>query len=316
MATQWDTIAIPFQGGIDTKSDAKSAPPTRMVELENGVFTKRGSIRKRHGYDLTEITDGVSLSTLNDSLVVIGEDTASTYHEGSDSLLTQGYMNRVSLSTKEVESAPLVRTMGDQAENNSVGVRAWMNSSNEIELSIYDARTGAVILELSGGTLATGNRPRCLRVGIFLHVVYAVGGSTDLMSLPINTTKPADTLVADAVVIASDMEATEVFDAVELPGAANAVFVYTSTATENVRWGRLFQSGSSDVKTGITQANDPTALSISASSENAVIGYVSSATFGAFGLDDVQANMVYQGGSSEEAVAGYDAVSTATTETK
>ena len=50
MGLQEQHIAFKFAGGIETKMDAKSVPGVRLLGLQNGVFARAGSIKKRNGY--------------------------------------------------------------------------------------------------------------------------------------------------------------------------------------------------------------------------------------------------------------------------
>jgi len=56
MVLQKNTIDIPFASGIDTKPDQKQLKG-KLTGLENGIFTKPGSILKRNGY--TRLDDNV-----------------------------------------------------------------------------------------------------------------------------------------------------------------------------------------------------------------------------------------------------------------
>lgn len=285
MASNWDTIAIPLVGGIDTKSDAKSAPPTKLVELENGVFTKRGSIRKRHGYDATPALDntgaaitGEVLTTSGDSLLLVDEQDLYSYDDAKDDWVNQGYLNRVSLGSDEVEAMSNEQSLGDRAEANGVTVRAYMVSDGAggtvMEVTISSTITGAVLKKLTGGTVGTGNKPRCVRVGAFIHVVFAVGSTTDLYALLINPFNPAAVVDGDAVIIASDLHADEIFDVVENSDRSNALFAWYSTAANTVRFGRLFQSGATANKGDEGATAAVSSISVAANSNLLVIASV------------------------------------------
>jgi hypothetical protein len=47
---QWQTAFVPFVAGLETKAAAAVIPVERLAVLENGVFTKTGSVKKRAGY--------------------------------------------------------------------------------------------------------------------------------------------------------------------------------------------------------------------------------------------------------------------------
>lgn len=51
-------VNIPIKlGGIDTKTDEKNVLLGELLNLENGVFDKIGSIRKRNGFNLSAINN-------------------------------------------------------------------------------------------------------------------------------------------------------------------------------------------------------------------------------------------------------------------
>jgi hypothetical protein len=93
-------IDIPLaSGGMDTKIDPKSLPPTKLRTLQNSVVQKTGEVSKRHGYeDITtdatsyngtigvssSIDSATSLYTYKDALVVAGKDTGSLRASNDD----------------------------------------------------------------------------------------------------------------------------------------------------------------------------------------------------------------------------------------
>lgn len=279
MATQWDNIAIPLQGGIDTKTDAKAAAPTSFVELENCVFTKRGSLEKRHGYDL--VPTGVNAEVIGrngDSLLVLSDQNAYAYNPDNETLIDKGFFNRVEISSSEVESGSQEITLADQADVHGITVRAYLSTAGGMEVSVSDTLTGAVYKRLTGGIVGTGNRPRVVRVGDFVHVVFAVGSSTNLYSLPVNPWTPADTVDADVIVIASDLHANEVFDVVSNSEDTNALFAWYSSGGSTLRYGRLFQDGTTGTKSDEGTAGAITCLSIAVNSSVMLMVFYDTAT--------------------------------------
>lgn len=278
--TNWKTVAVPLQGGIDTKTDEMSVSPAKFVELENGVFTKRGSIRKRHGYDLVPGQDvsgnavaAEMIGTVGDELVMIGQQSLYSYDSADQSWINQGYLNRVVVESHEIEASSLEQLLADQADSNGVTVRAWVLSGGGMEVSISNTETGAIYQKLSGGIVGTGNRPRCVKVGDHVHVVFAVAASTNLYSLPINPWAPNDVVDADVVVIASDLHADEIFDVTANSERTNALFAWYSTGANTLRYGRLFQDGSTGDKGDEGATGVITCISVAANKHVLLIAY-------------------------------------------
>ena len=48
MALTTDIVTVPMKGGLDTKSDPKQIPPTKLINLVNGQFNTPGEIGKRY----------------------------------------------------------------------------------------------------------------------------------------------------------------------------------------------------------------------------------------------------------------------------
>ena len=50
MALQNQYLQVIFANGVDTKTDAKYVADNKLLNLENGILTKTGSISKRKGF--------------------------------------------------------------------------------------------------------------------------------------------------------------------------------------------------------------------------------------------------------------------------
>lgn len=76
---QRQNIVVPLAQGVDTKTDEKQVEAGKLLELENGVFTKLRSIQKRDGTVAlgqsilggtgTNITNGIGLATYGTELL-------------------------------------------------------------------------------------------------------------------------------------------------------------------------------------------------------------------------------------------------------
>ena len=69
MALQKAPLAVTFGGGVDTKTDAKQVAPTKLITLQNCVFTRSMTLKKRNGYSaLGTGIDGTSYTYLKSFL--------------------------------------------------------------------------------------------------------------------------------------------------------------------------------------------------------------------------------------------------------
>lgn len=85
MPLQKQLLPIQIGAGIDTKTDDKKVLSTKLLTLENGIFTQPGKISKRDGYQSLptaivgggSITSPLGLKTLGDELVVAATATGA-----------------------------------------------------------------------------------------------------------------------------------------------------------------------------------------------------------------------------------------------
>lgn len=117
MSLQKTTIPILLTDGLDQKTDEKLVLPSKLLELENGVFTKAGRINKRNGYDVLDtriedggtISNGEALGVFNDELNLYSGTNLYSYSEATTSWKNKGY-----LTATIIESTPVVRNSYSQ----------------------------------------------------------------------------------------------------------------------------------------------------------------------------------------------------------
>lgn len=147
---------LQFGQGIDTKTDAKLVVPGKLLELENGVFTKLGAIHKRSGFDLlsntiaggeaTSRADG--LAAFRDELLLFG-DEGRVY---SRSTALDGWVDRGRIVSVDLTTAPVVRNTyqqknPDSATYGGLTVTAWEDSRGGVRYSVRDDETGTVFVD-------------------------------------------------------------------------------------------------------------------------------------------------------------------------
>lgn len=278
MAVDWQLAHFPFVGGVDTKSDGKVIPPNKLAVLENGVFTKRGQVKKRRGY--TALSDDIAaaggsvaglsatrnIATVGGELVHFGDSKAHSYVAGTGQWNDRGAIESVVVSLEPVAKVPTEQTLPDHATVGGITVYAWEDSRGSVRYSIVDATTGATWradVDLGSNT----SRPRVVACGGFVHILHA-HSSGELRTLVI---APGDPLTANATIgIAFDLNATPVFDA-DVVGS-RIVYAYRST-TPSVRYG-LLTPGGSTVAPASTIAFDARAISLCVSADATRIGLV------------------------------------------
>ncbi|MCA9656354.1 MAG: hypothetical protein KC501_40990 [Myxococcales bacterium] len=123
MALQFMPIEVIFRG-VGEHSDPKTQIPGELESCENAVFTKRGRIAKRRGYQLVPVATDVegddidphnlflAAGQIHRELVVIGYDTcwslvARETAFGSGHLVARGPTFRGNVHVQHVATAPL-----------------------------------------------------------------------------------------------------------------------------------------------------------------------------------------------------------------
>ena len=248
----YNVFAVPFLGGLDTKSDPKSLAIGVLPKLENGVFSRRGSIIKRNGYDGVKLRDTSNndinntkvISARDDELFMTTVDSLYSYDSNNQKFIDRGAFRRVKITGEEVARNVYEQTVPDRAETNGVVVYAWEDSRGGVRYSVIDKNTGAKYID-DVQISATGEEPRCIAIGTYLHVIYAETGNTDLDDFIIDTYNPTG---GSSSTIANDLDSDGIFSVCQGHNDTYALFVWKSTATNDLRWGRLLASGTTENK--------------------------------------------------------------------
>jgi hypothetical protein len=207
MRLQDAQIAIPFSGGLETRQDPKAVTPARLLDLQNGVFTRQTSIAKRNGYR--------SLGTAVESAGAVYQDAQALAARGDELLIFAGdrsYSRRSSadawsdagpVASAIATEAPLVRTatiqtVPDAATMAGVTLVAWEDSRGGVWWALVEASTGR-ILRSAAQALAAGTRPRCVAVGSVLHLVFADAAAGILKIIVVDPVSLGASAVANLV---------------------------------------------------------------------------------------------------------------------
>lgn len=170
--------------GLDRKTDPKQVVPGRLLELENGVFTSPGSIRKRNG--LTSWTreieggdafdTGRALSTYLDQLLLFDGSRVLSRLEATQRWLDRGPASSVVTDTDQVVRNGFVQSEPDVAALRGVELYAYEDSRGGVRAAVVDGDTRVPILQdVSLDTEARS--PRCLAFNDALFVAYGSGNA-------------------------------------------------------------------------------------------------------------------------------------------
>lgn len=238
MKPRWQTIGVPLVAGLDTKTDEKILPVGQLTNLENGVFTKHGAIKKRPGYDVLKaetvasaaISGGRMLATLNDELLQMTGSKIYSYSEAVDRWIDKGAIESVVVSSRTVSKLRTQQTVGDVATSNDITVTVWEDSRGTARYSIVNEATGASYYnDQSLGSNTT--RPRVVAVGDVIHIYFLDTGATAVKLLKIVPTAIDTSVATAATSLFTNVRATLPCLDVDVYGTRVAL-LYTKTANE------------------------------------------------------------------------------------
>lgn len=235
-----------FAGGVETKMDSKAVPPVRLLALENGVFSKAISIKKRNGYDLlSRAVDGTTrlisrarcLAKRENELLLFTNNNCYSKEADGEKWVDAGAIISAPGYDRPAVHTGTAQTMPDHATNNGVTVYAWEDSRGGVWWTAVDAESGRIYKAPTQAN-ASGERPRCLPNGDVLHIYYAVPTQHRIDCIIVNPSAP--TADVASVIVITDLDATNpVYDAAPAIRASGTVVViaWHEHATTNVRVG-------------------------------------------------------------------------------
>lgn len=256
MALQKGTAIVRFGGGIDTKTAEQAVFPTKLLKLENGVFTKLGTIRKRNGYAalslaLENSVDAVSglirLAQRDDELLGFTSSHCYSAHLDASGLETEEWCDAGAVYSLVGADRPVVRTgteqtMPDHATNGNVTAYAWEDSRGGVWYTITDTTSGRIHVAPTQAD-ADGRSPRCVPVGGNVHVYWANATLGRIYVLVINPTRPI--AAPTTAILCDDLSTTNpVYDAcpTERTGTPGAI-AWNERGTTSLRLGYVTAGG-------------------------------------------------------------------------
>lgn len=180
MALERQTIAVPFAGGLDQKTDPRQVEPGKQTEVVNGVFTSLKAIRKRPAYSelgLASAPSGIdTLATRGDELVAV---TAAGSLYAYDAAAAAWRLQGTLPPAFELRRKPIFRASSAGGAGSTFA--AAINSAGHI-LTVAKGRTGGVfqIVAADGtfvasGTVTSANRMAVAPLGTGWVVVQSGG---------------------------------------------------------------------------------------------------------------------------------------------
>jgi len=236
MSLQYEIVRVDVAGGIDTKTDDKLVINGRLIDLENGVFTKGTTISKRNGYTAlknkdiagTTISGGSALGQFKKELFRFASSKLYTYASSRGEFINKGTVVSGHIEAEKVIRNDYQQTRPDMVIQNKIGFFAWedTNNSNTIRCTVIDLATGSTIMS-DTEVSTSGEKPCCVVIDEQFVVVYV-----DSATLKARKVDPDDLTTLEAeVTLVSDVGANKTWDMIQVGTSALIVYGDNASAT-------------------------------------------------------------------------------------
>jgi hypothetical protein len=201
MALPEREILVQFAQGLETKKDRKGVLPSKMLALENAVFSKAISFVKRNGYeDLGAVVMGsvdplpqpIALGRRGFELLAFTGTESYSFIDDASAWVKAGDIQSVICDHEAVAKTGSDQTLADMATLAGVALYAWEDSRGGVWYALLDDYTGRALVpptQVDDG----GERPRCHAVGAFLHLYWV---RTAAQEIRVWRIEPADPTAA------------------------------------------------------------------------------------------------------------------------
>jgi hypothetical protein len=195
-------IVVPLAQGVDTKTDEKQVEAGKLLELENGIFTRLRSLQKRHGNSAfsqniantpgTQIGAGIGLAEFGNELLEADGERLYSYNQGAENWADKGAYIHSHVTQFPVIKDGYEQTMPDGATSSGgTQLYAYEDSSapNLIKYCLIDGQTQQTLLPSSTLT-ADGIKPRVLVTDTVFAVYFIEASSNRLCVATVPVTNP------------------------------------------------------------------------------------------------------------------------------
>lgn len=189
-------VTIPFNKGVNLKTDPWQVPMGQWLALENSIFTTEGQLKKRNGYELlTTISGASTVTTFLNNLVALGSNL-SLFSKDTQSLINTGPIQPMDLSVLSmVRRGTSQNTVDLVIAPNGLTCEAWQDSDGKAYYQINDSSTGGTIVStdsITSGTDVSATLPRVFVLGNYFIITYlaTVSGSATLRYIAIPYANP------------------------------------------------------------------------------------------------------------------------------
>lgn len=181
-------VVVQFAGGLETKKDRKGVLSSKMLALENAVFSKAISFVKRNGYeDLGAVVLGsaqplpkpLALGRRSYELLAFTGDEVYSHVDDVSAWVRAGDVQSVVCDHEPVAKTGSDQTLADMASLAGVAVYAWEDSRGGVWSAVLNDYTGRALVPPTQVD-AAGSRPRVHAVGDSLHIYWVRAAANEV----------------------------------------------------------------------------------------------------------------------------------------
>ena len=222
MALATQVVAVPFAGGLETKSDEKVVLPTKLIELDNGEFTKQGTVRVRPGtfafHDATvtgttilgaatytPVGTKLALATRGDELLLLTDQRIYSADATTKRWLDKRLYSPVTHTTEEIARVAAAQDEPSVAVAGDIRAVIWDDSRGGVRYSVYNHSTGAAYA-LDVEADANASRPWAVPVGNNILLLWASHTSDEINGLLIRSSNVLGSLAESPLQFVSDLD--------------------------------------------------------------------------------------------------------------
>jgi hypothetical protein len=274
MPLQYQPIDIPLARGFNSRSDAKTADPVHLTQLENGTLDKPGAVTKRSGFTTVtatafgSLTDGAArggggLHRHRGSLVNTGAESLYSFSATADRWVNRGRYYGWAVNSQVVVPSSVtyqsslpssVEVPCASASVNSFVVTAWYQNSYSTQRGVWyqitDAVTGAVLVPPTRKTSVTASATTAVRVIAISSKVLIVypnidNGKVECFTLDLTSISSLTTSLAAAITASAhtDFGTGNYFDACLCGSTVAYTHPVTGAAPQALRVGFISSAG-------------------------------------------------------------------------
>jgi hypothetical protein len=234
----WQTIQIPFSGGLDTKTAKPLVLSGRLIQAENVVMRQRGKIEDRYGFApiqhpaLTSAdwcgvlgTGTPGSTSLGQELLVGGQGSQLAWSPAANGWLQKGSVLPGGMTSKtafagtaDCQAADMALNFHKPTAGGEFSCYAYEVAQGGVHFSVVDDNTGQNVM--ADTVLDTGGSdPRVVSIGPFFCVFYINRRNV----LVVQTIDPVQRTVTPPVVLSSLITQIQTFDARAVANAPTAI---------------------------------------------------------------------------------------------